>query len=232
MILFFIVIYVGARVLLELVAYLDGRAAENTVAYLALCALAMSVALWLATPSPVGNLPSLTPVALLRALTLGSFPTGLLLGIASSVLLAAAVTDRRTTQVYRFFWWIGDAAVLLLMLLRGTEAYLPGVCFFILVQYLVFARLYGRADCHAFSLCALIGAALGLGFTEDVLHMVFAVFFLFAVQLKRRNIAPDGNLKYPVAFIPYIAVSFCFSLLIFRGNGAILSAIKYITPTK
>ena len=79
---------------------------------------------------------------------------------------------------------------------------------YVAIQYLVFARMYGWADVVGFALCALFVAATGRGIEAYVGHMVISFGLLALVQGVRRNIAPDGNLKHPVALFPYILIGF------------------------
>lgn len=76
------------------------------------------------------------------------------------------------------------------------------------LQFMLFARMYGKADCYAFCVCAIAGASLGMGFPDYLWQMLLALCLLFPVQLLRRNIGKSGNLKQPVAFLPYITLAF------------------------
>ena len=85
---------------------------------------------------------------------------------------------------------------------------LPGLLFFICLQQFLFSRMYGRADCHAFSVCALHLASLGVGLRGYLEQMLLAFLFLAIFQFFRKNIADNGNLKRPVPFLPYITLAF------------------------
>lgn len=80
------------------------------------------------------------------------------------------------------------------------------------LQFGVFARMYGRADCYAFCVCAIAEASLGMDFSDYLVLMLLALCLLFPVQLLRGNIAKNGNLKQPVAFLPYISAAFALHL--------------------
>ena len=126
-------------------------------------------------------------------------------------LLFACITDCITCQVYNFTWWISGAAAALLLGTRKNGISL--VClgelgFFILLQLRLFSRLYGRADCYAFSVCAIAEAAAGLELAGFLVHMLGAFCLLALVQGMRRNIGKRGNLKRPVPFLPYITLAF------------------------
>lgn len=133
----------------------------------------------------------------------------LLLSLFLGCLLLACVTDVATREVHNFVWWIaGTAAALLLY----PAAYGSGagrgslweLLLFCVIQLVLFARLYGRADCYAFCVCAVAETGLGMGMTGFLLHMLTAFLLLSAVQAVRGNIAMDGRLREPVAFLPYI----------------------------
>ena len=144
------------------------------------------------------------------------FVIGLLLRLLfGGCLLYACVTDIRTCEVYNFTWWLAGAAAIGRFLLRGgvDATVLPELVFFCMVQLLCFTRLYGKADCYAFCVCAAALASEGGGLLEFVLQMALAFCMLAFVQLLRRNIDRRGNLKQPVPFVPYIALSFV--LLVF-----------------
>lgn len=141
-----------------------------------------------------------------------------LLGILAGCLLAACTMDLWEQAVYRFVWQVGSgvAGIILLSVVQrelrdgevGKIALIAGLLLFILIQYMLFGRMYGKADCHAFCTCAIVFAAMGGGFRDYVLHMAMAFLGLALVQWLRGNIASDGNLREPVPFLPYITVSF------------------------
>ena len=119
------------------------------------------------------------------------FVIGLLLRLLfGGCLLYACVTDIRTCEVYNFTWWLAGAAAIGRFLLRGgvDATVLPELVFFCMVQLLCFTRLYGKADCYAFCVCAAALASEGGGLLEFVLQMALAFCMLAFVQLLRRNI--------------------------------------------
>ena len=156
-------------------------------------------------------------------------------------LLAACIMDIQSSMVYDYVWWLGGAAGGLLMggmilawRRNGVQGYeginavgerlgmssaqlelLGSVIIFILVQELLFSKFYGRADCHAFSVCALAEGAVGMGMKEYLVHMLLAFGVLAVVQLLRGNVGRDGNLKNPVPFLPYITITFWINHVIF-----------------
>lgn len=135
----------------------------------------------------------------------------LLWGVIAVCLLFACATDCKTCLVYNVTWWMSGAAALgLLLLYRPLPALAQWVelLAFIALQLLLFARLYGRADCYAFCVCAMAETAVGLAFLDYLVHMTLAFLLLTLVQGLRRNIGRRGNLKEPVPFLPYITLAF------------------------
>lgn len=142
----------------------------------------------------------------------------LLWSMFGGCLLAAAVMDWWEQMVYRFVWWAAGMAAGLLLLETIWENGVPwdewellvSLAIYVLLQELLFARFYGRADCHAFSVCAVMLAVRGGGLRHYLTHMVLVFGSLALVQLTRRNIGKNGYLKAPVPLIPYIVAAFWF----------------------
>lgn len=135
----------------------------------------------------------------------------LLWGLITICLLSAWVMDCRTRLVYNFLWWIsGTAALGLLVLNRPLPSLTQWMelLVFISLQLFLFSRLYGRADCYAFCVCAMAEKAVGLTFLDYLIHMMLAFLLLALVQGMRHNIDRGGNLKEPVPFLPYITLAF------------------------
>lgn len=135
----------------------------------------------------------------------------LLWGLITICLLSAWVMDCRTRLVYNFIWWISGAAALGLLILHRPlppPAQWTELLVFIGLQLLLFSRLYGRADCYAFCVCAMAETAVGLAFPDYLIHMTLAFLLLSLVQGMRHNIGRGGNLKEPVPFLPYITLAF------------------------
>ena len=134
--------------------------------------------------------------------------------IIAGCLMLACVMDSMIFQVHNFVWWIaGVAGIAMLIGGRAHDSLLPLLTFCFL-QQIFFAKMYGRADCHAFCICAVMECAYGISFEGYLIHMLIAFGFLALVQAIGRNINSSGNLKKPVAFLPYITVSFWFLLFI------------------
>lgn len=136
---------------------------------------------------------------------------GILWGVIAVCLLFACITDCRTREVYNVTWWAAGAAAAMLLLAEKERLdiyFLLELGFFILLQLLLFPRMYGRADCYAFSVCAVAEAAAGLSLAGFFLHMLLSFIFLAFVQALRHNIGKGGNLRRPVPFLPYITLAF------------------------
>lgn len=136
---------------------------------------------------------------------------GILWGVIAVCLLFACITDCRTREVYNVTWWAAGAAAAMLLLAERERLdiyFLLELVFFILLQLLLFPKMYGRADCYAFSVCAVAEAAAGLSLAGFFLHMLLSFIFLAFVQALRHNIGKGGNLRQPVPFLPYITLAF------------------------
>lgn len=138
-------------------------------------------------------------------------------GILAGCLLFACVTDIKIREVYRFTWWAAGVAVSALLFCRSlsvnfdTDKALSSVFFlfaYIVMQEFLFCRVYGRADCHAFVVCAAAQTVFGRDMEWYFLHMTLSFGMLIAVELIRGNINTQGRLKAPAAFLPYITFSF------------------------
>lgn len=160
-----------------------------------------------------------------------------LLAVLAGCLLFACMTDCKSCEVFEFTWWIAGTVGVILLFRQclaesqialndslGVQQKLMPLFFYIVLQEFFFCRFYGRADCHAFAICALVEASLGMGAMEYLLHMLLAFVCLAVVQLLRGNIHPKGNLKRPVAFLPYI--TFSFWVLLFFEKSVILNRIS------
>lgn len=137
--------------------------------------------------------------------------SGALWFTVAACLLFACITDLKSREVYNITWWISGAAAAALLLGEGERlqpSLLPELGLFILLQLKLFSKMYGRADCYAFSVCAVAEAAAGLPFGGYLLHMLLSFLLLALVQALRRNIGKNGNLRRPVAFLPYITLAF------------------------
>ena len=167
-------------------------------------------------------------LAVLGASVLGSVLNGWLLGQGAlfarlslslfiGCLLLACVTDMAICQVYNFVWLVSGAAVVMLLADRKREiAIVWEILLFCVIQMVLFARMYGKADCYAFCACAAAEAGLGAGMRGFLIHMLVSFLLLAAVQVMRKNIGSRGRLKKPVPFLPYIAAGFYIMLVFMK----------------
>ena len=141
-------------------------------------------------------------------------------GVIFGCLLFAGIMDLRTCRVYRFIWWISGAAAMVLLWesRAGRDFSMWGLFAYCLLQELFFGRMYGRADCHAFCVCAAAGTSVGFTYRDYLLHMLLAFGMLAVVQLAKHNVNRKGNLTVPVPFLPYISLSFLILLFLFSQN--------------
>ena len=124
-------------------------------------------------------------------------------------LLSAAYMDRRNCWVYNYVWWWCLPWAGILGLTAGGEfSGIVAVLVFGMLQQLLFSRMYGKADCHAFSVCALAECGNAVGMVGFLLQMFLSVVLLTIVQLFRGNVTPRGRLREPQPFIPYIITAF------------------------
>ena len=167
-------------------------------------------------------------LAVLGAAALGSMLNGWLLGqgalfarlslsLLMGCLLLACVTDMAICQVYNFVWLVsGAAAVILLADRKRDAAIIWEVLLFCVIQMVLFARMYGKADCYAFCVCAAAEAGLGSGMRGFLIHMLISFLLLATVQVMKKNIGLGGRLKKPVPFLPYITAGFYFMLIFIK----------------
>lgn len=146
----------------------------------------------------------------------------ILLSIIAGSMLLACVTDCKICQVHQFVWWCSGAAavalagcLIVVSFVHGRYASFTGLIFFCLLQQIFFARMYGRADSHAFCICAVIAYGFDISIKGYLIHMLFSFLLLTVVQFFQKNINRKGNLKKPVAFLPYITVSFWIFMYIY-----------------
>jgi len=138
----------------------------------------------------------------------------LFLGAASGCLLFACVTDIMTSRVYDFIWWVAAGVEMAAYVLHPVSLWkLLCLMIFFVIQELLFAKLYGRADCHAFCICAVMESIFGMDITGFFFHMILSFVCLTVVQYFRGNIGKNGRLKISVPFIPYITFAFWFNML-------------------
>ena len=145
----------------------------------------------------------------------------LMTGIFMIYLLRAALEDHRTQLARRYFWWIaGGAGFILLFLRRGWEvAILMELLLYGLLQFIGFSKAYGLADCHAFFTCGIFLMACGGSLKTCLWHMLITFVLLGATQLMKKNVNRKGNLKKPVALIPFLSAGFLLTIGILMTNA-------------
>ena len=151
----------------------------------------------------------------------GEYLPRLLLSVVMGCLLLACLTDVAIYRVHNFVWWMAGLAVVTLFFCRGVEGFpvlrnkISELLIFCTLQLCLFGKMYGKADCYAFCVCAAAEAGLGMGLTDFLTHMYFSFLILAVIQICRKNISRRGHLEEPVAFIPYITAGF-YLIIIFH----------------
>ncbi len=137
----------------------------------------------------------------------------LLKSISVGILLVVILEDWESCQVYRLLWGLfmvcAVGAYVFCNVKLEAGHLMQWICFCVL-QYLFFSRLYGLADCHGFCCFGFLLLLNGNGLQGMLMQMLLSILFLGVVQLLKRNVNKYGNLKQPVAFLPYIGAAFVF----------------------
>ncbi len=129
-------------------------------------------------------------------------------------LMTAALCDYQTKMVHDFLHMIsGICCIVLLCFSHPSWAVIGELIFFVVVQLLLFKRLYGNADAYVFIVCAMFQATNGHGLISYTLHMAATFLLLVLVQAFRKNISKKGDLKEAVALVPYIAIMMWIQVL-------------------
>lgn len=160
------------------------------------------------------------------ALACSSFATGIISCAVLGCFAAAAIMDSRELCVYRYVWYPAVCCSLVLFFLKSREAgifctgvhYLPeryfaGLLLYVFLQEALFAKFYGRADCHGFVVAGVFHYCLGGTFRDCIVHMGITFLELLVVQLCKGNVNCKGNLKRPVPLLPYMVTALQLQLL-------------------
>jgi len=131
----------------------------------------------------------------------------LMLGVLAAYLLVASAQDLHTCMVYDFLHIGAAIPGIISVLLNPSKERILSLLIFGIIQVGLFMRMYGAADGCAFWVCALFESRFGMGLLSYLLHMGLAFLLLGIIQGFRKNINKCGNLKEPVPFLPYIAVT-------------------------
>jgi hypothetical protein len=129
-------------------------------------------------------------------------------GILAAYLITAAIIDKEIQMVHDFLHIVAIVPGVILLCRQPFEKIgILELLLFVLLQILLFRRMYGTADCLVFSTCALYMTALGHGMLTYLMHMAATFSLLVIVQAYHHNINKKGNLNKPVALVPYIAAT-------------------------
>ena len=147
----------------------------------------------------IGEAPENRNVSMIRFLSL------LVWGI---YLLTCSITDQLTFYVYSFLHYPTLLAGILYWYTMDVTADAGwAILFYGLVHLLLFSKLFGRGD----SLVYVISAFFLTGPWDNALrylcHMALTFALLGVISLLKGNINKRGNLKHPVALVPYIMVA-------------------------
>lgn len=130
--------------------------------------------------------------------------------IVQGLLFTAALMDLLKQEVYDLLWMIFVPLSTVLLILSG-KATLPvfiSLMIYFIIQEVIMARVYGRADCHALWCCGLLFSAFGAELEVYAFHMAVTFVLMCVVQFIKKNIGPRLKLKKKIAMIPYILVGF------------------------
>ena len=125
--------------------------------------------------------------------------------VVFSCFVQAMLEDAKWKRVHRYLWWIAEVAGMGLLLMH-REAFSRvawELLFFAMIQFLLFSKLYGKADCFCFQCCSMVLGAYGGGLKAYLFHMLITIAILGIVQFYKRNVNAHGDLKEPVALLPY-----------------------------
>lgn len=124
-------------------------------------------------------------------------------------LAVASATDALIYQVYDILQYVGVlGGGIWLWLQCPSQSQGISLLLFAAVQYLVFMRMYGKADGMGYCICALYLSGKGLGLDGYLYQMLAGFLILTVVQLVKRNVSDNGKLKQAVALYPYITCGF------------------------
>lgn len=159
----------------------------------------------------VAAAPATVYLAIAAAFINGKVGDSIYGSIYFATIIFTALCDFYTTEVYDWSWGIAGVTGIGILFYRGTarEVFFQ-LLIFIALQALLFRKFYGGADCMAFSVSAIYLCSREKGIYDYLVVMLLTFAVLAVVQLIKNNINRKGNLKKPVALIPYIAVVMLF----------------------
>ncbi len=133
-------------------------------------------------------------------------------GVLAAYLLVAAIQDDQTYEVYDFLHILAVPTGVIFIVISPSGEKIISLAIFAVIQIGIFMRMYGAGDGLVFLVCAVYESRFGKGLSTYLLHMAAVFVVLLVVQGIRRNINKKGNLKKPVALVPYIAATVWFFL--------------------
>lgn len=134
---------------------------------------------------------------------------GILYGVLAVYLILCSVMDAALQQVCDCFQYLGVAGGVLYLMYNAPAPHgLGELLVYVGIQWMVFRKMYGPADVAAYVICGMYLIAEEKSLTECLIHMAVTFGILGVIQGIKRNISSKGNLKNPVALLPYITVAF------------------------
>lgn len=133
-------------------------------------------------------------------------------GVLAAYLLVASIQDSQTYEVYDFLHVLALPAGGIFIIEAPAGEKVISLVLYLAIQLGIFMRMYGAGDGFVFMVCAIYESRFGKGLSTYLLHMAAVFVMLGIVQGVRRNINKIGNLKKPVALVPYIAATVWFFL--------------------
>lgn len=133
-------------------------------------------------------------------------------GVLAAYLLIASIQDNQTYEVYDILHILALPTGVVYILAAPSREKIISLVIYAVIQLGIFMRMYGAGDGFVFMVCAIYESRFGKGLSTYLLHMVAVFVMLGIVQGVRRNINKKGNLKKPVALVPYIAATVWFFL--------------------
>ena len=138
-----------------------------------------------------------------------------------SMMMSAVFMDLLWKEIYDFVWVIALAAETAALFFGGgpDKMGLASMAIYFVIQEAAMAKVYGRADSHAFCCSAVAITASGGGIEYYTLHMSVTWVLLAAVQTLRGNITKKLKLRQPVAMVPYISFSLSIVMTVIQLDG-------------
>lgn len=151
----------------------------------------------------------LTSLAFGPRLHESSFVVWIEYGVLAVYLIICSVMDVILKMICDFFHYIGivGGGIYLLYQQPAQEA-AETLLVFVGIQWIVFWKMYGPADVAAYIVCAMYLIAERGSLLDCLMHMMVTFVLLGLVQGCKINISVKGNLKNPVALLPYISIAF------------------------